>query len=80
MNDMSNAPMRYAMNSRAEGMAFLKLSQTQRRISWNYRRWALTELHINGKTARYEKWAAEARTLWSGAKYHLEVARRKLHG
>jgi hypothetical protein len=58
----------------AERAAFIRLAQTQRRISWQYRNWAL-EARATGKPDDYKRYAAEARRLWRDARQHLELAR-----
>lgn len=74
MNFISPAPVRIQ-----EGRALLSLSQTQRRLAWKYRNWAL-EAESAGKLDDYRKWRAESDRLWSGAKWHLNKAREHFNG
>lgn len=53
----------------------LSLSQTQRRLAHEYKRWALAE-EAAGDWPRYRKFKAESNRLWNEAKWHLQAARR----
>lgn len=64
---------------RNEGLAFLSLAKTQRRLAGEYRKWA-REAEAAGKTEQFNKYAAEARRLWRDTKWHLQTARRYLNG
>jgi len=54
--------------------AFVSLAKTQRRISWQYRKWALED-QARGDRKAFLKHAAEARRLWREARWHLDYAR-----
>ena len=63
----------------AERRAFLRLVTQQRRLSWQYRRWALEDAEAGNITA-YRKHLAEAERLRRDAHWHLDRAREAQHG
>jgi hypothetical protein len=64
--------------ARANGEAYLSLSQAQRRLSHRYRGWA-AEAEKAGDLADYANCMLRAKRLWREAKWHLERARDFLH-
>lgn len=63
----------------SEVAALLSLVTTLRRLSWDYRYWALED-QARGDLDAYRKHAAEARRLWRSALAHLTIARNKSYG
>ena len=59
-----------------ERAAFFSLSQTQRRLAHQYKRWAMAEEN-GGSIERYRKYKAECNRLWQEAKWHLSMAKRR---
>lgn len=57
-----------------EAYAFLRLSQTQRRLAHEYKRRALEDAAA-GRLDSYVKHKAESDRLWQSAKWHLNHAR-----
>jgi hypothetical protein len=53
---------------------YFSLSQTLRRISHEYRRWA-SEDEINGRLERYRQYQKSADAAWDNAKWYLGRAR-----
>lgn len=70
---------RAAQVRQQEVAALLSLVITLRRLSWDYRHWALED-EARGDLIAYQKHAAEARRLWRSALWHLDFARSKTHG
>lgn len=56
-------------------MDLLRLSQTQRRIAHEYKRWALEYLAA-GRTDRFEYYRNKSNACWQEAKLHLLRARQ----
>lgn len=59
--------------------AFVSLALTQRRLSWQYRKWAVED-EARGNLSAYRRHAAEARRLWRDARQHIELARSRNNG
>ena len=61
-------------NAAEQSAAFFSLSQTQRRLAHEYKRWALADA-AEGFLELYERHRAESDRLWNDAKWHLNRAR-----
>jgi len=59
--------------------AVVSLALTQRRLSWQYRKWAVED-EARGNLNAYRRHAAEARRLWREALWHLDYARNLING
>lgn len=68
---------RHSKQARAE--AFFSLSQTERRLSHRYARWAL-EAELQGNRAGYIYYTKEQRRLWRAAWFHFDHARLEYKG
>lgn len=69
-----NAPAR-ARNAARQSAAFFSLSQTQRRLAHEYKRWAMKD-EADGFLEHYRRHKAESNRLWNAAKWNLQAARR----
>jgi hypothetical protein len=74
MNAPANISKREA-NAAQQSAAFFSLSQTQRRLAHEYKRWALEDA-AEGFAELYRKHRAESDRLWQSAKWNLQAARR----
>lgn len=63
----------------AERKAFVRLALKQRRLFWQYRRWA-AEDEAAGNLPSYRKHMAEADRLRRDAHWHLDRAKEASHG
>jgi hypothetical protein len=63
------------INASYQSAAFFSLSQTQRRLAHDYKRWALEDA-ADGFDELYRKHRAESDRLWQSAKWNLQAARR----
>ena len=63
------------LNASQQRAAFFSLSQTQRRLAHQYKRWALED-EAGGFFDLYRRHKAESIRLWQSAKWYLQAARR----
>lgn len=59
--------------------AYLSLAIRQRRLYWQYRKWA-AEDEAAGDFAAYRKHMAEANRLRTGARWHIQHAKENTYG
>jgi hypothetical protein len=64
------------INASHQSAAFFSLSQTQRRLAHDYKRWALEDAGRWLPDELYRKHRAESDRLWQSAKWNLQAARR----
>jgi hypothetical protein len=62
------------INASYQSAAFFSLSQTQRRLAHDYKRWALEDA-ADGFDELYRKHRTESDRLWQSAKWSLSRAR-----
>ena len=74
MNAPANISKRES-NAASQFAAFFSLSQTQRRLAHEYKRWALAD-EAEGFLEHYRRHKAESNRLWQSAKWNLQAARR----
>ncbi len=76
MNEISPIISRAQAVRQTERRALLRLAIKQRRLSWQYRRWA-AEDEAAGKQDDYRKHLAEAERLIRDARWHIQFARNR---